>query len=107
MRDIHHDSTKHDILNLALTNVEYQFHGIGCLLIFSDREVDFDFGPENRTDGFDLWRLTEYTLSCPEKYPEYKDKDKLKQDFENAVQQEMITKLDNPYCNLYFKKKRV
>lgn len=44
-------------------NIEYGFHGIGCCVVFPDREVDFDFGPENRIDGFDLWRLTIYLES--------------------------------------------
>ena len=35
------------------------FHGVGCRLQLSrDRIVDWDYGHEGRTDGFDLWRLT-------------------------------------------------
>ena len=81
--------------------IEYEFHGIGCALIFSDCEVDFDFGPDDRVDGFDLWRLTQYLLSCPNKYPDY-SADKIKKDFENALEHKAITKLTHPYCNLYF-----
>ena len=40
--------------------VEYELHGIGCRIYYSNIEVDFDFGPNNRFDGFDLWRLKEY-----------------------------------------------
>ncbi|WHI48193.1 hypothetical protein [Microbulbifer sp. VAAF005] len=83
------------------SGVEYQFHGIGCLLIFNDCEVDFDFGPDNRSDGFDLWRLSGYISSCPQKYPAYSEEN-LKKDFAEAVSQELIKKLDHPYCNLYF-----
>ncbi len=83
-------------------NVEYEFHGIGCYLTFSDHEINFDFGPENRHDGFDLWRLGQYIESCPEKYPEYQDKEKLKIDFEHAIEDGAIAKLDHPHCNLYY-----
>ncbi len=82
--------------------IEYQFHGIGCLLIFPEYEVDFDFGPDNRSDGFDLWRLTQYVSSRLGKYPKYEDEGRLKNDFEQAIEQGEVGKLDHPYCNLYF-----
>ena len=64
--------------------VEYEFHGIGCVLIYKNHEIDFDFGPEGRYDGFDLWRLTQFIESRAEKYPRYQDKDVLKGDFEKC-----------------------
>jgi len=82
--------------------VEYQFHGIGCLLIFSDYEVDFDFGPDDRFDGFDLWRLGQYVSSRLDKYPDYQDEDRLEHDFDQAIKGGEISKLDHPYCRLYF-----
>ncbi len=83
-------------------DVEYQFHGIGCVLVFPEYEVDFDFGPDNRNDGFDLWRLSLYVSSRAERYPYYQDEEKLKKEFENAVEANVIAKLDHPYSNLYF-----
>ena len=42
--------------------VEYQFHGIGICFIDHKRNkvVDVDFGPNERVDGFDAWRLHQY-----------------------------------------------
>jgi uncharacterized protein DUF6896 len=37
--------------------VSYEFHGVGCWVRLGDCEVDFDFGPGGRHDGFDAWRL--------------------------------------------------
>ena len=81
--------------------IEYQFHGIGCLLVFSDYEVDFDFGQEGRTDGFDLWRLTGYLSSCKDKYPGY-SQEQLKHDFIAAVSSGEINKLQDSSSNLYY-----
>jgi len=83
-------------------DVRYEFHGVGCLLVFPEYEVDFDFGPDGRIDGFDLWRLGLYVESRPDKYPYYKDSNVLKKDFELAVKKELIGKLDGPHCNLYY-----
>ncbi|MES2276707.1 MAG: hypothetical protein V4592_11845 [Bacteroidota bacterium] len=42
---------------------KYAFHGIGLYAKTKGKEVDFDFGPDNRTDGFDAWRLNAYLES--------------------------------------------
>lgn len=36
---------------------EYAFHGFGCLVTRGGKSVDFDFGPNGTTGGFDAWRL--------------------------------------------------
>jgi hypothetical protein len=62
----------------------YAFHGIGLAVDFDDNtSVDFDFAflPEQRHDGFDLWRLSEFVSSRPDKYKKYLDKEKLEEDF--------------------------
>lgn len=43
----------------------YFFHGTGCRIESGDLDIDFDFGPQGRTDGFDAWRLTHYARSRP------------------------------------------
>ncbi|MEW5251109.1 DUF6896 domain-containing protein [Microbulbifer sp. 2201CG32-9] len=83
-------------------DVKYEFHGIGCVLIFPEYEVDFDFGPDNRSDGFDLWRLHLYVSNRAKKYPYFQDEKKLKKEFENAIEASAIAQLDHPYSNLYF-----
>lgn len=81
-------------------SVEYELHGIGCCVFFPDREVDFDFGPDLRVDGFDLWRLQQYIKrnANPEKYPSL---DELEVSFKNLVESGRIKKIYNN-SNLYF-----
>jgi hypothetical protein len=45
---------------------EYRFHGVGCDATIDGVEVDFDFGPEGRHDGFDAWRLHVFAKNFPE-----------------------------------------
>ncbi|MEM7475342.1 MAG: hypothetical protein AAF483_10150 [Planctomycetota bacterium] len=44
-------------------SITYSFHGIGCRVMFGTLDVDFDFGPHGRHDGFDAWRLHRYAQS--------------------------------------------
>ncbi len=37
--------------------LSYKFHGVGCFLIFDCYDINFDFGPNGRCDGFDEWRI--------------------------------------------------
>jgi hypothetical protein len=84
----------------------YAFHGIGLAVEFDDNtSVDFDFAflPEQRHDGFDLWRLGEFVFSQPDKYKKYLDKKKLEEDFNKLVERKAIIKPDiNPSTTLYF-----
>lgn len=41
--------------------IEYFKHGAGCEVRLETGTVDFDFGEHGEIDGFDLWRLTEFT----------------------------------------------
>lgn len=45
------------------SGIEFDFHGVGCFLEIEGVETNFDFGPEDRYDGFDLWRLTYFMKS--------------------------------------------
>ncbi|MDI1433325.1 DUF6896 domain-containing protein [Polyangium sorediatum] len=45
---------------------EYQFHGVGCAATLDGIDIDFDFGPEGRHDGFDAWRLREFASNWDE-----------------------------------------
>jgi len=54
--------------------LEYNFHGTGCVVTAGNMEADFDFGPDGRYDGFDLWRLElflEMNASLQESFNEY------------------------------------
>jgi hypothetical protein len=86
--------------------IRYAFHGIGLHSTFNDNStVDFDFAfiPEQRNDGFDLWRLSEFISDQPEKYKKYLDKQKLANDFNNLIEREIILKPDVEFSTtLYF-----
>lgn len=84
----------------------YAFHGIGLAVDFDNNtSVDFDFAflPEQRHDGFDLWRLGDFISSRPDKYKKYLDKKKLEADFNKLIERKVIVKPDvNPSTTLYF-----
>jgi hypothetical protein len=88
----------------------YAFHGIGLASHFKDKVVDFDFAwfPEQRHDGFDLWRLTNFITSQRNKYPAYQDNEKVEKEFTQLVLKGIIAKpiLDNS-TTLYFFKDRL
>jgi hypothetical protein len=83
----------------------YAFHGIGLAARFKDKIVDFDFAyfPEPRHDGFDLWRLTNFIQNQRNKYPEYKEKEKIENEFNELIKKRVIAKpkLENSNT-LYF-----
>jgi hypothetical protein len=72
---------------------------------FKDKIIDFDFAffPEPRHDGFDLWRITGFIQNQISKYPEYQDKNKIENDFNELIKNGIIIKpkLDN-ITTLYF-----
>lgn len=80
-------------------NVKYRFHGIGCIFIFPNCEVDFDYGPQRRYDGFDLWRLKIYWESSKDDYG-YKSYDEIVEDFKQAVTEKEIVAMEG--TTLYF-----
>jgi hypothetical protein len=84
----------------------YAFHGIGLAVDFDDNtSVDFDFAflPEQRHDGFDIWRLGEFVSSRPDKYKKYLDNKKLEEDFNELISINLIEKPNTiPTTSLYF-----
>lgn len=46
----------------------YSFHGCGLYAKLKEAEIDFDFGDNNRVDGFDSWRLKGFAESKSELY---------------------------------------
>lgn len=85
----------------------YAFHGIGLAAHFKDKIVDFDFEyfPEPRHDGFDLWRLSNFIQNQRNKYPEYKDKEKIEREFYELIENGIIARpeLKHPTTLYFFK----
>ncbi|WP_442963514.1 DUF6896 domain-containing protein [Pseudomonas sp. CCNWLW23] len=51
-----------------IDGLEYGLHGVGCAIHFPTELVDFGYGPNNRIDGFDVWRLYMYAADRSEEY---------------------------------------
>ncbi len=81
----------------------YYFHGIGCEFSFGKYIVDYDFGYGGRFDGFDEWRLWLYANYGTDRFDEFRNKEFLKNSFENAVSYDFIKKLFQQFNdNLYY-----
>ncbi|MBA4239552.1 MAG: hypothetical protein C0448_02410 [Sphingobacteriaceae bacterium] len=50
---------------------DYSFHGCGLYAELNGVEIDFDFGDNNRVDGFDAWRLKHFAESKKSIYPNF------------------------------------
>jgi hypothetical protein len=80
---------------------QYSFHGIGCFVKSPTYEVDFDFGPNERHDVFDLWRLDLFTEAQSKKFSQYLDPNVLEQDFKSAIENGQIVRIrsdPDQYC---------
>lgn len=73
-------------------SIEYYFHGIGCCVIFPNREVDWDFGYGGRIDGFDAWRLWVFAKEGTENFLEFRQKEILEIAFNEAIVKGVIYK---------------
>jgi hypothetical protein len=49
----------------------YSFHGCGLYAKLNGVEIDFDFGDNDRVDGFDAWRLKSFAESKKKIYPDF------------------------------------
>ena len=102
-----HDKILSQIGNINEFGIkQYAFHGIGLQATFSNgKSVDFDFAflPEQRSDGFDLWRLHEFVAERTDKFKKYANKEYLERDFNDLVQRGSIVNPDmNPSTTFYF-----
>ena len=69
--------------------IAYNFHGIGCRIDFDGVEINFDFGPGGRHDGFDVWRLYSFAESS-DRYSEFGDMETLRGVFEVLIEDGFI-----------------
>jgi hypothetical protein len=76
---------------MLVSGTEYDFHGVGCFLTINNITVNFDFGPDDRYDGFDLWRLGCFVDEKPEIYKSYfENKASLETDFQMLIEKHII-----------------
>ena len=82
---------------------KYFFHGIGCAVHISKKEVvDFDYGTNGRIDGFDEWRLCGFFSSRKKKYFNVEEVD-IKKWFQEAVgANEIARTAEDKYDTLYY-----
>jgi hypothetical protein len=83
-------------------DITYELHGVGCAVYFPELCIDFDYGPEGRTDGFDVWRLYIFACESPQKYKKYTDKNVLKAEFEEYLNLGSFEKMSDSPGGLYF-----
>jgi hypothetical protein len=86
-----------------LDGINYELHGVGCRVYFPEICVDFDYGPGERVDGFDVWRLYIYACEVPLLHPKYIDQGTLKRDFNEYISLAKVERVSGSMSNLYFK----
>jgi hypothetical protein len=66
--------------------LHYQFHGAGPAMHLGDRpEVDFDFGHDGRTTGFNGWWLRRFAEDTTVEFLEFREKDAVATALEDAI----------------------
>jgi hypothetical protein len=73
------------------SGLRYDFHGIGCRFTFTDQHsVDLDFGPNQRYDCFDEWRISHYIEGKKELSDGYDSDDRLAEEYKELIRQGII-----------------
>lgn len=83
-------------------DITYELHGIGCRVYLSEACIDFDYGPDERVDGFDSWRLYMYACETPCKYKKYTNRESLEREFNAYLKKSKARKIEGSTSNLYF-----
>ncbi|UII73788.1 hypothetical protein LVW35_11670 [Pseudomonas sp. HN11] len=83
-------------------DITYELHGIGCRVYLAEICIDFDYGPDDRIDGFDPWRLYIYACELPRKYKRFTKRDCLAHDFNEYLKLGKAKKIPGSMSNLYF-----
>lgn len=68
----------------------YGFHGCGLYAKLADSEIDFDFGDDNRVDGFDAWRLKGFADSKPKLYSMFNTEKRIQSELDKLEQSGQI-----------------
>ena len=65
--------------------ISYAFHGAGLRVQVGGREVDFDFGFDGRTGGFNAYWLSLFADNATEEFPEYRTREAVAVQLERGV----------------------
>jgi hypothetical protein len=76
--------------------IVYRFHGIGLSLRIGPRRIDFDFGFDGRTGGFNEWWLWLFANDRVEEFPEFQDIERIK---ETLMQAREAGEIGKPFLN--------
>ena len=72
--------------------IYFNFHGGGCYFEFENGSIDVDFGPNDRCDGFDYYRLKEFlSYKAKDKYIELHGGERLMQGFQKLLLEDAIS----------------
>ncbi len=85
-----------------LGKIYFCFHGAGCYFKTETDEVELDFGPYSRCDGFDKYRLFYFLQNRRSKYPDLLDEDYFSNEFDKLVTGGVISKLPPPHVSELF-----
>ena len=88
---------------IVTDDITYELHGIGCRVYLSEICVDFDYGPDERVDGFDSWRLYTYACEVPHRFKKYINQNTLKREFDEYVEKGKAQKTYGSMSKLYFR----
>jgi len=82
----------------------FNFHGAGVYFQFENGEIDVDFGPNGRCDGFDFGRLKHFLLSTKQSaYKNLTYEENLATQFERLINSGFIFKPEwIPSPHLYY-----
>jgi hypothetical protein len=64
--------------------ITYKFHGVGLRLRIGRRKIDFDFGFDGRTGGFNEWWLWLFAKDRLARFGEFMDEERMKAALDEA-----------------------
>lgn len=84
--------------------VYFNFHGGGCYFEFENGNIDIDFGPNDRCDGFDYYRLFDFLEQTKrDNYKALHDKEVFKKEFDKLISIGQIIKPEwQPNTHLFY-----
>lgn len=67
-----------------------------------DTSVDFDFGHDGRTDGFDAWRLWRFAKQFPNRYGTWQELDVVEQALQDLIERGVAAGSGHESDNLFY-----